>query len=186
MRFRQIFFLFLFSFNFFHFFNSNVIFKIFFIDQYFFLILRSSLNDNCPELHNTFCNSFLSAFYTSSIRKKERLETYYSLNLAFHINLLYKMHLSRESISHRKTRFEFRAFAFAFETQPWPGAKNSFCDSISSDWAGYRPIYCIFNGNFSKKEREWGNDRIDMRKSLWGGNPWSVIRSRPRHKAKSC
>lgn len=163
--------------------------RFFFYRPIFFFNLKIITQRQLPRImHCTtrFVIPFYQHFTRHQFAKRKDSRLIILLILHFISILLYKMHLSRESISHRKTRFEFRAFAFAFETQPWPGAKNSFCDSISSDWAGYRPIYCIFNGNFSKKEREWGNDRIDMRKSLWGGNPWSVIRSRPRHKAKSC
>lgn len=119
---------------------------------------------------HTFYNSFLSAFTRHRFRTRkgnERLENYYSLNLAFHINLLHKMHLSRESISHRKTIREIRISRLhrLNGNSCAPGEKFVLrFDIVTIDC----PIYCILTGIFSKKggERSNRHAQIHGRKSF--------------------
>lgn len=119
-----------------------------------------------------FYNSFFISIYATWIRignGNERLEDYYSLNLAFHINLLCnKMHLSRESISHRKTIRGIRIsrlHRLNAETFPCPGRKIRFAIRYRDDRL---PDLLHFNGNFSKKggERSNRHAQIPGRKSF--------------------
>lgn len=127
------------------------IFKIFYRPIFFFNL--KIIVQQLPGIMHTFYNSFLSAFTRHRFRTRngnERLENYYSLNLAFHINLLHKMHLSRESISHRKTIREIRISRLhrLNGNSCAPGEKFVLrFDIVTIDC----PIYCILTGIFSKK-----------------------------------
>lgn len=101
----------------------------------------------------TFHNSFLSAFTRHRFAlANERLEDCYSLNLAFHINLLHNAFIARIE-SDRKTIREIRIsrlHRFNGNSSTAPGEKFVLrFDIVTIDC----PIYCILTGIFSK-----GND----------------------------
>lgn len=93
---------------------------------------------------------------------------------------------------YRENRFRIEKLDSNFAPSPsrlklsrGPGRKIRFAIRYPVTELDIARFIAFLTGIFQRK-KGGGNDRIDMRKSLWGGNPWSVIRSRPRHKAKSC